>query len=999
MHRRLQLLERQPADERLRRAVAASMRGLTSAFPALVGMAGWNAECFINEVADVIVTLEEQLRSDRILHWSACVADDAPARRRFVIERAALQQKEMELQAPLAARDVVTCSAVHPGKAVEEAALAWGKLWSGEGATLDPDGDFDELLTTIPQAGPWNGEIRFDGVMLQKLADKLIHKAAGPDCWDAALLRRMPSLWWSSLAELWAVVYRTACVPARWTEARIALVPKPRGGLRPLGITSVAWRLGARAVVQQIRSWIVSWSNHRSLGGLPHRAVHDFHLRFAALFDEDGCFTTQVVSQDLEKFFDTLDVGQASAVLSRIGAPEQWVSLLRAFYRDCRRIFAVKGVYNQAWSHAKRGLIQGCPFSAVVAAAAMHLWASFVCDARCGVDGAAFLDDRMFWRLPDGPGDALGLALQRSDRFDRCFGLRLCVSKCRVAALDPDSEQASVLDSFGYGSVASCLEVLGVDYDLRKRCEARPLRNHVMLARRRLRLIRHVAPCRAQRCLLIASLVLPMFTWVAGWAQLAPSVLDSLRTETLLSYGGRLPCEVPPCLLLEHLGRIHDPVFATAWRALRAATRIVQKVSATLEDLSLEVSLLPWYRLVPGAREIADKLGWRTIRGGLARRDDDDQVRTFLFGIDSPGVLFDWLVEAFRVFTLQRCGRIAHSLHRQGNEAGTAKGLALPRPRQWVGCFDAHIRAFRDAGLDKDLRYASLAVGCSYWHHFGRKKLPFGDARQQCLCNGTFPSRAHLVWACDSTAGFRGVIRQPQDRAEERLFLQCTGRCPAPPQPVLGDDERLVEAVLAAVPAQGQFCVATDGSSDKGIAAWAVHFPSGSTSVASLVAGEDHTAFRAEAEGALHLLQALVAVTERGVEVTEVDVLVFMDCLSVLELLWGQWGSVPLLADRLHGALLRARAVCRTVTFAWVPSHGKIKPGWHPPEGLCEVAVRAWNASADWAAKEVVRREAADSLRGQWHLQRQEATRWSSRVLGIVCDVARRYRLHADSLD
>ena len=47
------------------------------------------------------------------------------------------------------------------------------------------------------------------------------------------------------------------CVPARWAEMRIAMLEKHSGGWRPVGLTLVMWRIGAKAIARAMRPWML----------------------------------------------------------------------------------------------------------------------------------------------------------------------------------------------------------------------------------------------------------------------------------------------------------------------------------------------------------------------------------------------------------------------------------------------------------------------------------------------------------------------------------------------------------------------------------------------------------------------------------------------------------------------------------------------------------------------------------------------------------------------
>ena len=63
--------------------------------------------------------------------------------------------------------------------------------------------------------------------------------------------------------------------------------------------------------------------------GIPGSGVLDAHCKLlAATTPADGIF----LSEDLAKFFDTIDITQACAVLTHLGAPTSFVTLIQNFY-------------------------------------------------------------------------------------------------------------------------------------------------------------------------------------------------------------------------------------------------------------------------------------------------------------------------------------------------------------------------------------------------------------------------------------------------------------------------------------------------------------------------------------------------------------------------------------------------------------------------------------------------------------------------------------------
>ena len=182
--------------------------------------------------------------------------------------------------------------------------------------------------------------------------------------------------------------------------------------------------------------------------------------------------TSIFVSEDLSKFFDCINVGQACAVLSHLGAPATLIDLVRSFYSASRRIFVDRGICSAQWRTATSGLMQGCPLSPLIAAAIMRVWAGFV-QVDPSIKALAYLDDRTFWcsHAPSedssvDPGQIVVNALQgakhRSNFFDSTFGFSCSADKCHIAG-KTGPQATSLSEIFGY-RLSPTLNVLGAQH-------------------------------------------------------------------------------------------------------------------------------------------------------------------------------------------------------------------------------------------------------------------------------------------------------------------------------------------------------------------------------------------------------------------------------------------------------------------------------------------------------------------------------------------------------
>ena len=107
-------------------------------------------------------------------------------------------------------------------------------------------------------------------------------------------------------------------------------IPKPDGGIRPLGIPTVLDRFIQQAVMQVLqRSWDQTFSAHSygfRPGGSAHQAVTKAQQYIAAGYG-------WVADLDLEKFFDRVNHDKLMAKLARRISDKRMLKLIRAFLR------------------------------------------------------------------------------------------------------------------------------------------------------------------------------------------------------------------------------------------------------------------------------------------------------------------------------------------------------------------------------------------------------------------------------------------------------------------------------------------------------------------------------------------------------------------------------------------------------------------------------------------------------------------------------------------
>ena len=411
------------------------------------------------------------------------------------------------------------------------------------------------------------------------------------------------------------------------------------------------------------------------------------------------------------------------------------------------------------------------------------------------------------------------------------------------------------------------------------------------------------------------------------------------------------------------------------------------------EHLSLQELAFLRTSSLPGASATLQRLQWRLDPQGraLERTDDAGRCRTYRFGEDSPAVLKQWLTEAHVAHATHNCGRIRRKLHRQ--DPSLAVGLDLPRPEGCVRfAFQGHRQVYAKATTRAE-RFAALACGGTGWHYNARYSL---QTPAQCFCSKLWPSRAHLLWNCPHFADDRADLPLPVNRVEERLLGRPIPEFP--PAPEAGGQvmqpQFLQLLEQAAKDNQDDLLLATDGSSENGIGAFAVACERPRLDLAGADSGEDQTPFRMELLGILSVLEALKLTAYPPRHVT-----ILVDCESAMKAVCCPGSSkYCALAAKAKQAGDAARQRGTTWQLVWVPSHGK--PSWTPKSPLQAAACRSLNQAADDAANRLRRDRSVQAARVTWHQQlrqveKQEmaavllSARTSSNLEAFLCTASR----------
>ena len=984
---RLRVAMRRPGDQPLRNRIMRSLRGVRALVPELAYFRQVDQQ-MTTAVETLVNTYVQQEAAAAKKAWRRQTHDDIGMARAYVKRRAdAVALRERELS-----DGGIPVSGRHPAVEVEVQEQLWMAKWAAQPQPRSEE--VEAILSHVPRPAGLVG-FRFDmsGVNLRAVAASMRNKSPGPDSWTATALVMLPQSWWRLAATLWTRCLELGRVPLLWTRGRSVLLWKPNGSSRPITILPLLWRAGTKVLNAQLKTWAHTWRLSFDVGGVAGASTAS---ALTQVHRELQHGSSAAIQQDVAGFFDSLSHDITSQVLQHLRAPPELVRLFNFSCAHGQRLFSLEGALGTTWRRPRRGLPQGCPLSPLISAAMTHVWCCFTLgaqlDCRAKVTGYGYIDDRLLLLRSYGTFADLQQAVQRSNHFDRVFGLSLSLRKCAVVS-EPGCAQAGALAAeLGY-THACHFEALGVKFSFGG--DWRLLRYSVHKATLRLRALRGLQLSTRRARLLISSLVIPALTWAAAFAEPDSQEVQLLYHEIQHCMENTAGHGAAKVLFFENVGWPLEPRYSLDLAALRLFWRRTAEPEFWTEELPLAELRQGALALLPRLPDLLQRLGWwfDVDAKAVCCRDPGGTVRSIYVGRESFAGLRYWLQIHYRQLYVARADRLWHPVERASD---CAVGLALESPSPSVEYeFRGHRLVYEAAGSNRNLVLASLAAGASNWHFNAGGGFEPSHERHRCACGKERPSRPHLCWNCEHFAPLRGDLSLPRDRGAERLFALPAGRFPAPP--AMLDQASFLEDLCEAIAAHHRdpvLYVATDGSSKSAVGAmgFAVQRPTHTFAFGDDL--EDQEPYRLEVTAILYVLRALAAAVEGATSARPWScskVYCVVDCEAAIKAIAAGGGfhlTFVIAEARAFRLQLRDRGV--RVELLWTPSHGK-KPGWTPPRGHCALKLRALNTAADEAAGGCMARRLRNSSRLEWAKRVQNNTEWEVKAMEAAATIATAY--------
>ena len=733
-------------------------------------------------------------------------------------------------------------------------------------------------------------------------------KSVGLDGWGANALALLGLPACQCVAQLWQACLAVGALPDAWLRVRVALLPKPEGGLRPISVASACYRIRMTCALRNCKTWLLSWADPAMFGGIPGRSAAGVHdLLFADLRRSRTRHGALVgAKQDLKKCFDTVQWGLAFRVWESLGAPRSLVRLLRYFYSHQCRWVVYRGHASTEPILPRRGLLQGCPASMALLNGLMLLWCRYVRLSHPGAQLATFVDDRTVWHTGRNAASDLLDTLGAAAEADRALALQVHPDKRACWATRPQHRAHLAHHEPMCGPVCDTFKLLGLRYKVSSDSgviEGCGIQDVIARRTRRIGLAAHSLFLRRG---LLASTVISTFSWMGPWVTVAHTTAQGWARSLESAVSGNLVSARSRFLLWAVWGRPHlRPKFALAWAAVAHELRRVARNLST-----------PCCPQLESAMQV---LGWTRTAAGVFVTPYGEFLPGFVSPTTAKAAAEDSWLRQLWAQDPKSAGPLPPDLH---------FSLAFQRreARFW-GCRGHRRRVLHAAAHDT--------------RTLERMHLPF----HPCPCGEALPSRTHVTFPCPVLADQSLAGRT---EAEQRLLVQLLTGLPSPEWAMPDVSQELLLALSTARSVQGRLLVATDGSSLQDTAQpsmyWFSHASFGiafslQSKFSGPVPGLDRTLAAAERYALL--------VVAHAAAILEAPVLILTDnqALSVSFLhaaratssqLGGYWRHVF--------SLLPANSSC-----VWVPAHDRHSEWLCPVAGLTADEARALNRAADEA--------------------------------------------------
>ena len=193
-------------------------------------------------------------------------------------------------------------------------------------------------------------------------------KKGGPDGWDFNDLRDLPRDAYAVLADVFNKMEEDLVIPLQVSQVQIVLLAKSALKERPIGLTSVLWRLWCKTRRFLVGQWLDSYiPDHPFDSAIPGRTSLDVALARKCSKESARVKGLHTVSLfvDINGFYDSVSWQRLCEQGLRLSFPALALCLSLRLYQGGRTV--VGESQPSPTIFPGRGMIQGCPYAPTLA--------------------------------------------------------------------------------------------------------------------------------------------------------------------------------------------------------------------------------------------------------------------------------------------------------------------------------------------------------------------------------------------------------------------------------------------------------------------------------------------------------------------------------------------------------------------------------------------------------------------------------------------------------
>ena len=193
-------------------------------------------------------------------------------------------------------------------------------------------------------------------------------KKGGPDGWDFNDLRDLPPDAYAVLANAFNKMEEDLAIPLQVSQVQIVLLAKSALKERPIGLTSVLWRLWCKTRRFMVSQWLDSYiPDHPFDSAIPGRTSLDVALARKCSKESARVKGLHTVSLfvDINGFYDSVSWQRLCEQGLRLSFPALALCLSLRLYQGGRTV--VGESQPSPTIFPGRGMIQGCPYAPTLA--------------------------------------------------------------------------------------------------------------------------------------------------------------------------------------------------------------------------------------------------------------------------------------------------------------------------------------------------------------------------------------------------------------------------------------------------------------------------------------------------------------------------------------------------------------------------------------------------------------------------------------------------------